>query len=188
MRTLLKSLLVAGAVTALVVLWPPAATTSERQTPSPRPPEPEIYRDAEHRLSYAIPAGWQRATASLTPSLVDPVEVLSVGTGDLRPGGQDCGHTPENAARAMSAGDALVSVQETSPKHFSARNQPFDLGVAQVHHQLAGCADRSDLDVRWTGFSEAGRGFYVLVAFGPGVSAERRAEAVGILDSLQVAR
>lgn len=144
------------------------------------------HEDVAHRLSYIVPPGWLRATSSLTPRLVDPVEVMAVGTYDLQPGGRECGHLPENAARNMSSGSALVSLQESAPRHFGPRSQPFELGPPAEHHQLGDCAERSDLQVHWTGFSEAGRGFYVLVVFGPETPEVVRAEAVAILDSVRI--
>src|SRR5919198_4472421 len=43
-------------------------------------------------IGYTIPAGWHAAKRSLTPHLVNPHEVLTVGTGSLPRGGR-CAHS-----------------------------------------------------------------------------------------------
>src|SRR3954466_8073987 len=42
------------------------------------------YRDARHGLSVDLPPGWHRAPGNLTPSLVEPREILSVRSYRLR--------------------------------------------------------------------------------------------------------
>lgn len=180
-----------AALDALVLPdWPDRCATEPDPVDDPAEDQPSIlgihHEDVANRLSYIVPPGWLRATESLTPRLVDPVEVMAVGTSELEPGGNECAHLPENAARDIGADSALVSLQEAAPRHFGPRSRPFDLGAPEEPHQLEACAERSDLEVHWTGFSEAGRGFHVLVVFGPQAPQDVRAEAVGILDSVRV--
>jgi len=63
-----------------------------------------------YRVSY--PSGWHRASASLTPHLSDPHEILTVGTGRLPVGGPRCAQVPVSALEAVGATGALISVQE----------------------------------------------------------------------------
>lgn len=155
-------------------------------------------RDAEGRvtvveessgLEVTYPDTWQRAGESLTPSLVWPREVMSLGTFPLRPGGRLCGHMPENALRDMGAADALVSLQiagrfgsstnDTWPPDFG----PDDLPPGDGTHDANVCAERPDLDIRWDRFYLQGAALYVLVAFGDQVDESVEQEVWDILES-----
>ena len=68
-----------------------------------------------HRYGFQLelPAGWQPGAARLVPKLLDPLEILSVGTSVLPVGGGgDCDREPVAAIERMRPGDALLSVQE----------------------------------------------------------------------------
>lgn len=59
-----------------------------------------------------IPPNWRVAPKQLVPQMLDPREVVSLGTGPLRVGGGgNCGRYPAAALRAMTAGDTLITVQ-----------------------------------------------------------------------------
>lgn len=134
-----------------------------------------------------VPLGWYRAPDTLTPNLSSPVEVLSVGTYQLRGGGSVCAHLPENALRDIGAEDALVSLQVRRtgsggtpwPSTWSTEVLP----PTDEMNDAKGCAEQPDLDVRWKEFSYDGTSIYVLVAFGDDVSEETTAAVWAMLDS-----
>jgi hypothetical protein len=138
-------------------------------------------------IRYTIPPDWRAARASLTPHLTNPREVLTVGTGALPVGGR-CVQFPSAALTALGPSDALVTVQERlgSVTTFPARPRHFALPAPNTS-EAADCAGPgASFDSYWFEFREGGRGFHVLVAFGPTAPAERRREALAVLDSLQI--
>jgi hypothetical protein len=73
------------------------------------------YRDAQHGLSLTLPPGWHRARRSLTPTLSEPREILSVGSYRLRYNRRSrCGvpGCPLPALDGFGRGDVLISIQE----------------------------------------------------------------------------
>jgi hypothetical protein len=62
----------------------------------------ELIHDTTHGLTVKLPPGWQRPTASLTPHLEDPREVLSAGTFPLRYRQTGCAHLPSPFAWIVS--------------------------------------------------------------------------------------
>jgi hypothetical protein len=157
-----------------------------------QPPGPQagwtVYHDARAGFSVEYPSGWHRAGRSLTPALVEPRELLSVGTGPLRVRETSCAHFPTAALEAMGPSDALVSVQERrrGRPQGPPRPRPFRLGRADTS-EIAFCiaAARPPLTY-WRGFTDRGRQLYVLVALGRGAAASRRREVLRILDSLRL--
>lgn len=148
------------------------------------------YRDEAGRFSVAYPSTWHRATESLTPTLVDPVEILSVGTYDLRPGGARCAQFPDRALDALGPEDALVSIQEERslgrPEWWSPRPAHFGPEEGRGDDESPGCMSRpKEFFHRWIPFQDRGRGFYAYVAIGNNASAETRRDAWAILDSLE---
>jgi hypothetical protein len=150
---------------------------------------PTAYR--VHGLTAMLPAGWHHASASLTPALGDPREVLSVGTFPLRYRELVCANLPGSALEDLGPGDAFVTLQERGlepgstwsdfpprPAHFGA-----SLGGPS---EVSACVPAAHFSDHWFGFSDAGRHFHVLVAFGPEVSATTRTQAWEILDGLRV--
>ena len=139
-------------------------------------------------VTVALPPGWQRAETSLTPHLTDPREVLSVATFPLPPPRrEDCAHMPVSALEDLGPRDALITLQERGRggTAFPARPERFgpDLGGPS---EAGGCAARARFRDHWFGFAEHGRGFHVLVAFGPEATAATQEETWGVLDSLRV--
>ena len=145
---------------------------------------PAPVRNAEHRFTAVVPAGWELAGESLTPSLTNPVEILLASTiEDVRPTRGACAHQPVGALERMGPRDALVTVQERyGEPRFIARPQHFEL-VGRVDYGGGGtCVDGQDeLEECWFEFSDANRGFHVHVAFGPDAPAVRREEALALL-------
>jgi hypothetical protein len=142
-------------------------------------------------LTAELPLGWQAASESLTPHLTDPREELAVGTYPLRYRPTECAHMPGSALEALGPGDAFVTLEERGlgvpdgAADFPSR--PARFGPALGGPSEAGaCAPGAQFSDHWFGFSDAGRHFHVLVAFGPQTSAEVQRQAWAILDGLRV--
>jgi len=144
--------------------------------------------NAEHRYIAELPAGWELAAESLTPNLTNPVEILFASTiRDVRPAKGACAHMPVGGLERMGPRDALVTVQERyGEPTFGARPERFELVGRVDHGGGPTCADGEGvLEEYWFGFDDVNRGFHVLVAFGPDAPAERREQALAVLDSLR---
>ena len=154
-------------------------------------PQPRVtYEDPVYRYTVQLPAGWQRATESLTPHLVDPREILSVGTFPLRHRENRCAHVPTSALEDLGPTDALVSVQERGRRGGAAAGFP----PRPAHFQFSdGSTSEASTCVRrparftdsFIWFSDGGRRFHALVAFGLQAPERVRREAFAILDSLR---
>ena len=70
------------------------------------------YEVPDAGLTISFPSSWKRATGQLMPMLADPRELVALGTSELRPGGENCAHMPENAVEEMGPTDAFVVVEE----------------------------------------------------------------------------
>jgi hypothetical protein len=144
-----------------------------------------------HGLTAELPPGWQAASESLTPHLTDPREELAVGTYPLRYRRTGCAHMPGSALEALGPGDAFVTLEERGlgvadgAAGFPARPTRFgpELGGPS---EASACAPGGHFSDHWFGFSDGGRHFHVLVAFGPQASAEVQRQAWAILDELRV--
>ena len=159
-------------------------------------PQPGIVVDPVTRdvtawtgASVELPAGWEVATQTLMPN--GPQEQFVASTSDLPVGGDECAQVPEAALEQLGPTDALVVVQRLHP------SQPDDptLGTldrwpADARNQTSfrQCpANGDELDMYWFHAQLDGRGYWVLGAFGPQADAQRRAEALSILNSFQPA-
>jgi hypothetical protein len=146
--------------------------------------------EGERGLQVELPVGWQRAGATLTPQLVDPVEVLAVGTFPMRAGGA-CSHVATNALTDISPRDAFVTLLERGYDRDSAwpdfppRPAKFGPGLGGPS-EAGACASGARFTDHWFGFTDADRHFHVLVAFGPEAPQAVRDEAWAVLDSLRV--
>jgi hypothetical protein len=139
-----------------------------------------------HRLSVDLPPGWQVARESLTPTLLDPREVLSVGTYPLHYRAVGCNHMPSSALLDLGPTDALVTLQERhADTHFPPRPARFG-PHPNDGSEAPECVPSARFTDHWFTFSDNGRNFHVLVAFGPRASAETQREAWEILDELEV--
>ena len=88
---------------------------------------PAPVRNAEHRFTAVVPAGWELAGESLTPSLTNPVEILLASTiEDVRPTRGACAHQPVGALERMGPRDEL----EEYWFEFSDANRGFHVHVA----------------------------------------------------------
>jgi hypothetical protein len=139
-----------------------------------------------HGVSADLPPGWQQARHSLTPTLLDPHEVLSVGTYRLRYREVGCNHMPSSALLDLGPTDALVTLQERHGRtHFRQRPRHFG-PLPYDRSEAAECVPKARFTDHWQRFREHGRSFHVLVAFGPHASAKTQSEAWAILDGLVV--
>jgi hypothetical protein len=155
------------------------------------PPPSHTVTDTEHGLTFELPPGWQRASVNLTPHLEDPREVLAVGTFPLRYRATQCAHVAGSALEDLGPEDAFITLQERGldPRSSWAGfpDRPAHFGPSLGGTSEAGaCVPTGRFSDHWFTFSDAGRHFHVLVAFGPKAPADVRVQAWGLLDSLRV--
>jgi hypothetical protein len=157
-------------------------------------PEPStVHQRPAMGYSLTIPDGWHRAAHSLTPTITDPVEMVSLATTPFDRGEGVC-----RALDRVVPGGALVTVQERL--HGGAGAPGFPPRPAEFHPRPAvesnstwpWCGRRDSdpprpMDHYWFGFSDRGRAFHVLVAFGKDAPEPMRADAFALLDSLRLA-
>ena len=154
-----------------------------------RPAAPEATVRA-HGLTVRLPPGWQSAPVNLTPHLVDPREELAVATFPLRYRDMRCAHVPGSVLEDVRPGDAFVTLPErglgaAAGPDFPARPAHFG-PVLGGPSEASACVPSARFADHWFGFSDGGRHFHVMVAFGPQASADVRRQAWAILDSLRV--
>jgi hypothetical protein len=141
-----------------------------------------VYHDVVDRFSVHYPQTWHRAPATLTPHLVEPREILTVGTGPLPATGGSCAQVPTGALRALGARGVLVSIQE-GPRHATAR-RPARFHLSDGYPaEAAQCVPGARFKAWRIPFRDAGHGFSALVALGPQAGARERTLALHVLDS-----
>jgi hypothetical protein len=146
-----------------------------RESPGPSP------LVGAHGVKLRLAPGWHLARTNLTPRLVNPHDILSVGTFPMQPGGR-CSQLPARAYSEMRKRDGLITILERRKGHgIPARPAHFRL---HPHPRSFECAP-AKLDGQEVAFSDAGRHFYVFVALG---SNGPRRQAESILDSFSVRR
>jgi hypothetical protein len=154
-------------------------------------PAPASVAYRAHGLEVELPPGWQPATATLTPHLLDPREELSAGTFPLRYRDTGCAHMPSSALADIGPTDAFVTIEERGTERGASWEgfppRPAHFGPQQQDRSEASeCAPGARFTDHFIWFTDGDRHFHVLVAFGPQASAATRDEAWGILDSLRV--
>jgi hypothetical protein len=169
------------AVAAVALSGCGAATAARPATDAPR------YE--AHGVSVVLPAGWTHATRSLTPGLFDPREVMSVATYPLEYRRIGCNHMPSSALADIGPRDAFVTLMERGRgnewKSFPPRPAHFSAALGG-RSEAIDCVPGAHFTDHWFGFSDGGRHFHVLVAFGPDAPAAVRDEAWAVLDGLRV--
>jgi hypothetical protein len=158
----------------------------------PARPDWSVHTDGRWGYVISIPPGWQMAERSLTPSLIDPVEILTVATFSLRPGDGLCA-----ALASIAPDEALVTIQERGRGAYGSPSFPPRPARFRADPTLPGqstwpyCVAGDDgppipmLDY-WFGFGDAGRAFHVFVGIGEAAAPEIRRDAFRILDSLRL--
>lgn len=154
--------------------------------------EATVYRDPAAGLEVTYPSGWARASERLTPNLgggLGPTEVLTLGTGGLPSGGDDCAQVPERAVEALGPGESLVTVQERLGPLGSFPPRPARFGTPDVElpETLECFANADEVEHVRYDFSDGGRAFYAYVTVRRDATERVRAEALAILDGLVIA-
>jgi hypothetical protein len=116
-----------------------------------------------HGVKAQLQPGWHAARKNLTPQLVSPMEILSVGTFPMRPGGA-CAQSPGKAYSDMQPRDALITImeQKTTRSDFPPQPARFHL---HPHPRSFECVP-GKLDSQELLFRDGGRAFYAFVALG----------------------
>lgn len=167
--------------------------SSPKQSPQPTEAPPvnpawPTYHDAKEGFSIQLPPHWEKSHQPLT-GLIDPVEILSVGTFTMPKGGS-CPQFPVNAIAELGAQDALITVLERKRIDPSVASPParppaFGPEDGSADDESPQCLPTEKRFFhRSITFSDQGRQFSVYVAMGLDVSEQRRSEVWGILDSL----
>jgi hypothetical protein len=139
----------------------------------------------DRKLTVYYPEGWNRASESLTPNLDQPKEVLSLGTFQLRPGGEDCAQIPERAIESLGSTDAFITLQESAAgSDFPRRPKSFSAKDGEVPDSADCLNNAEDVLFRMLRFRDEGRSFIVYVAIGDSTSAQTRNEVWQILNAL----
>ena len=164
-------------VTAVAVLVMDGAAQTSGQTVTGR------------GVAVDIPPGWQPASESMTPELLDPRELISVATFKLRYRRTECEAFAGGAQRGVGARGVFVTLQERAPYSREPSRRPFPARPLHFGSRTGGrgydCS-RARARSQWITFSDGGRNFYAMVVSGRAASRERRREAYRILDSLRV--
>ena len=151
-------------------------------------------------VSLTLPAGWTRATSSMTPYLEDPHEVAAVASFPLKgpASGAACdAQVPVAGVQPLAATDAFIWIVEwdTSgrfapqyPAH-SAPPRPdhFDLTAMSTFDCSATVPDTPGATFRTTSFSDRDRQFQVFVALGRDALSAREGQILSVLDSFHAA-
>jgi len=151
-----------------------------------------VHQRPERGYSLTVPEGWHRADHNLTPQITDPVETLSLSTTAFRANDRIC-----DALKRVVPDGAFLTLQErgagvSDSRDFPARPAHFRPRRAEEGHStwpLCGVHQGESpipMDHYWFGFSDAGRAFHVLVAFGKEAPDDVRDDAFATLDSLRI--
>ena len=143
-----------------------------------------------YQVSY--PSDWVVADENLTPWLMSPSEILSLGTFPLR-----VSHDPGQGLRLFDAPVAPQALADMTPDDvflslqgggegggFDAR--PGQFGPRPCEEAITGCEPLPDIPFRawWFPFEDEGGGFYLFVAIGNDAPQERREQVWAVANSL----
>ena len=163
----------------------------EQSRPAPLAAERRPVAAGDAGYEVRVPPGWHRAKSSLSPSLVDPREILAIATFRLRAGEELC-----DALQRVPPADAFLTVQERGrgaygEPGFPPRPRAFepdpDLPGTSTWPYCAGGDHKPPIPMLdyWFGFSDAGRAFHVFVGVGKEAPTDVTREAFEILNSLR---
>jgi hypothetical protein len=158
------------------------------------------YDDQADGLTISFPSSWALAAGNLTPTLLNPKELVALGTYSLNTNSSSnlCPQFPTAAMDAMGSGDAFISILGAGaspnlqtdpfpPRPAGGFNASSSVNLSKTDflqclaHPLNGSG-------QWIPFSQAGRDFYVLAVIGTDASATLRSDVYTILNSIQVAQ
>lgn len=151
--------------------------------------------DEARGFTVTYPSTWIVADENLTPWLVSPEEILSIGTFPLETskdpdGGLRLFDAPvaPSALADLTTGDALVSLQESSESVGPEQTRLEHFGPLGCQDAIFGCDAENWHDVPfrawWIPFEDAGRQFYLFVAIGNEAPSELRDQAWAVAESL----
>lgn len=180
-----------------------ATTTTTLDAPTPQTPGLRTITLNELTMEVDVPEGWQVApevlASALAPGRQSTFEVLSIGTFEMRPGGENCDYLPENAIRDMAPTDVLVSIRfNFTPSTHNAPNLhghikpwptpfgPDSWPPAAVASKVAACTGRDDVDDRWATYSQADQEIAVTAIFGDEVTEGTVSETYAVINSFVV--
>ena len=148
------------------------------------------YQDPDDAFSVTYPSDWIRAQENLTPRLVDPQEILSLGTFPMSADGpRSCEQFPAPAIEDTGPGDAFVSIQERREGDIGGMHPPrptFGPTSGSMDDVSPECLRApKEFSHWWIPFSDQGRALYAYVAMGAEVSEARAAGTWAILNSLR---
>ncbi len=139
----------------------------------------------DHKLTLYYPEGWNRSSETLTPNLDQPMELVSLGTYQLSPGGEDCVQIPERAIESLGPTDAFITLQEASSgANFPARPARFSAEDGEVSEAVDCLDNAEDVFFRMFRFSDEGRNFYAYAAIGNWASPQTRKEVWQVLNAV----
>jgi len=142
------------------------------------------WRDEERGFTVTYPGAWQRAASPLTPQLSDPVELLALGTYELRPGGDRCAHQPVNAVEDLGPRDALIVIFERAQPYAQSGYPPRQGSPELARGTGRFCVSGTNRLDSWLSFGESGRAFYALLALGENASEETRTQLLAVYESI----
>jgi hypothetical protein len=184
-----RALFAVVAVVAWLVATGCGAGVTSVPRSSPESQRPRAVEDARQGYKLVLPAGWHRARRNLTPTLVDPREVLSVASYRLRfKRRARCyvGGCPTPMLNGFRATDILLSIQERAHAKAATENVGIDLRPRQTPRGAGfnRCARRRVAWYAFNAFAQAGRRFYVFAVVGKRATAETQRELRLLLHSL----
>jgi hypothetical protein len=157
------------------------------------------YQSARRGFSVEYPASWKRAASPMFPLIIEPRSILTVSTFAIPPRRDkgECGFIPSRVRARVGRDGAVVAIYayhlrgRQNLRRFSAR--PARLQLDEKHRvpypsfQTArgGRTSRGDADEWLFPFRDEGRTFSATVLLGPKASAERRRDAVAVLNTLR---
>jgi hypothetical protein len=170
-----------------------ATTTTTETVPTTQGPGIRVYGVGDLAFEIDLPAGWRVAPTVLAPALAPGrqslYEVLSIGTFEMRPGGDTCAYLPENAIRDMKPTDVLVSIRINGTSNSAPWPDLFspDSWLQRgPESNIAPCTGRDDVDDRWATYGQGDHGIEVMAVFGDEVPDQTVLEAYGLINSFVV--
>lgn len=164
----------------------PSGSDTAASPDSGSPPLPDgwtTYRDEELKFSASYPTEWNRATSALT-DLINPHELIVLGSGPLEPGGE-C--APTASIDAMETDDVLIYLLEDGKGPAGDEpSRPPNFAFSKGAREPMECVgDPAQADVYSFLFTDSGRAFDATVIVGSAAEVTKRNDVLQVLDRLQ---